>query len=230
MPLLAGATIVQVEPNTLSAVVDRGGPVKLSFFGVPALPVLAASEVADGVRIASLLDLARTKAAVVQVRAEAKDYLDIDALLGAGFKLDTMLRAGRELYGAGFAAMATLKALTFFDDGDLATVPHAVRARLGRCHGIRYERPRVTGLLDAARRIVWLPKLALAIPARFIAYAMRYATPADMALVREHFDDDALRAALDAMPPGIIDGRSWSYWNAVLGRFPAPPVPMRRLP
>lgn len=130
LPLLAGAAIVQVEPNTLSVVVDRGGPVKLSFFGVPALPVLAPPDVADGVRIASLLDLAGTKAAVVQVRAEAKDYLDIDALLTAGIRLDTVLRAGRDLYGVGFAAMATLKALTFFDDGDLATVPHAVRSRL----------------------------------------------------------------------------------------------------
>lgn len=130
LALLAGAAIVQVEPSTLSVVVDRGGPIKLSFFGVPALPVLAAPDVADRVRIASLLDLAGTKAAVVQVRAEAKDYLDIDALLGAGLGIETILKAGRDLCGTGFAAIATLKALTFYDDGDLATVPSPVRARL----------------------------------------------------------------------------------------------------
>ena len=130
LPLLTGARVVQVEPNTLSAVVDRGGPIKLSFFGVPALPVLAPHDVADGVRVASLLDLAGTKAAVVQVRAEAKDYLDIDALICAGIDLDAILRAGRALYGASFTRLATLKALTFYDDGDLATVPQDVRRRL----------------------------------------------------------------------------------------------------
>jgi len=32
---LAGARILQREANTLSAPIDRGGPVKVSFFGVP---------------------------------------------------------------------------------------------------------------------------------------------------------------------------------------------------
>jgi hypothetical protein len=34
----------------------------------------------NGLKIASLFDLAGTKAAVVQQRAEAKDYRDIDAI------------------------------------------------------------------------------------------------------------------------------------------------------
>ncbi len=37
---LGAAKIVQRERNTLSAVVDRGGRVKVSFFGVPNLPRL----------------------------------------------------------------------------------------------------------------------------------------------------------------------------------------------
>ncbi len=54
----------------------------MSFFGVPALPRLQAAHIAkdNGLRVASLLDLAGTKASVVQVRAEAKDYVDLDAL------------------------------------------------------------------------------------------------------------------------------------------------------
>ncbi|HTY51400.1 MAG TPA: nucleotidyl transferase AbiEii/AbiGii toxin family protein [Steroidobacteraceae bacterium] len=40
IPFLAGAGVVQREPNTLSVIVDRGGPVKVSFFGVPKLPRL----------------------------------------------------------------------------------------------------------------------------------------------------------------------------------------------
>lgn len=81
-------------------------------------------------------------------------------------------------------------------------------------------------LAEVSARVVWFepPAVALADLAWFIAYAMRYATPGDKATVRRHFGDDGLRAALDAMPPGIIDGRSWSYWHAILGRFPPPPL------
>ena len=68
--------------NTLSAVVDRGGRVKVSFIGVPNLPRLGQPHVSkdNKLRVASLLDLAGTKASVLQVRAEAKDYIDMDAL------------------------------------------------------------------------------------------------------------------------------------------------------
>src|SRR5579862_8055060 len=61
----------------------RGAPVKVSFFGVPKLPRLAPPVKArdNGLKIASLLDLAGTKASVLQVRAEAKDYIDMDALI-----------------------------------------------------------------------------------------------------------------------------------------------------
>src|SRR5450755_337759 len=67
---LKGANIIQRDRNTLSAIVDRGGPVKVSFFGVPNLPRLCPALVAkdNGLGIASLLDLAGTKASVVQVR------------------------------------------------------------------------------------------------------------------------------------------------------------------
>src|SRR5271155_1283218 len=43
---LKGANIIQRDKNTLSAIVDRGGPVKVSFFGVPSLPRLSAAIVA----------------------------------------------------------------------------------------------------------------------------------------------------------------------------------------
>ena len=60
---LSGAKVVQREKNTLSAIVDRDGPVKVSFFGVPNLPRSSAPHIAadNGLQIASLLDLAGTK-------------------------------------------------------------------------------------------------------------------------------------------------------------------------
>ena len=80
-----------------------------------------------------------------------------------------------------------------------------------------------------ARRIVWFeePAEALADPVRFMAYAMASATHGDMKALRRHVSDDDFREALDKAPPGIIDQRSWAYWNSKMGRYPAPPPPKR---
>jgi hypothetical protein len=82
-----------------------------------------------------------------------------------------------------------------------------------------------------ARRIVWFepPRKALSNPIRFMAYVMSNATPEDLAIVRRYVSDTDFVEALDNAPPGIIDPRSWAYWNAVAGRYPAPPMPRRRL-
>jgi hypothetical protein len=81
------------------------------------------------------------------------------------------------------------------------------------------------------RRVIWFesPQDALTDPVRFTASAMRYATHEDMQVIRQHISDEDFRAALDNAPPGIIDERSWAYWNSNMGRYPAPPLPMRRL-
>jgi hypothetical protein len=130
---LSGAKVVQRERNTLSAIVERGGRVMLSFFGVPALPRLAPPQVSmdNKLKIASLLDLAGTKASVLQVRAEAKDYIDMDALMTLGkISLPTALAAARKLYGSSFNPEVTLKALSYFGDGNLANLPEDVKHRL----------------------------------------------------------------------------------------------------
>ena len=130
---LKGARIVQREKNTLSAIVDRGDSVKVSFFGVPSLPRLMQTHVAadNGLQVASLIDLAGTKASVVQMRAEAKDYIDIDALLRLGkVDLPSALAAAQKLYGSSFNPEITLKALSYFDDGDLRALPEEMQTRL----------------------------------------------------------------------------------------------------
>jgi hypothetical protein len=48
-------------------------------------------------------------------------------------------------------------------------------------------------------------------------------------VLRRYVSDADFREALDKAPPGIIDPRSWAYWNARMGRYPAPPLPMRQL-
>jgi hypothetical protein len=82
-------------------------------------------------RVASLIDLAAAKARVVQLRAEAKDYADIDAMLTAGaIDLPTALAAAGAIYGPTFNPTNTLKALSYFADGNLHRLPHATRDRL----------------------------------------------------------------------------------------------------
>jgi hypothetical protein len=133
IPFLAGAEIIQREKNTLSAIVDRGAPVKVSFFGVPKLPRLAQPLIAkdNGLKVASLFDLAGTKASVLQVRAEAKDYIDMDALMHlGGIGLPLALAAAEKLYGPSFNPEITLKALSYFDDGNLRELPEEMKLRL----------------------------------------------------------------------------------------------------
>jgi hypothetical protein len=134
VPFLSGARIIQRERNTLSVVVQRGGGrVQVSFFGVPNLPRLEQPLVSpdNGLRIASLLDLAGTKASVIQLRAEAKDYLDMDALMTRGnMGLPTALAAAQKIYGSSFNPEITLKALSYFDDGNLRTLPDEMKQRL----------------------------------------------------------------------------------------------------
>jgi hypothetical protein len=132
VPYLRDAERIQVAPDTLTCRVDRGGPVLVSFFGGLGLGQVAAPEpVLDmPLHVASLLDLAGTKAAVVQKRAEGKDYLDIDALLQQGIDLPTVLAAGLVVYGRTFNPLITLKVLSYF--GDVPTLPADVRARLSK--------------------------------------------------------------------------------------------------
>ena len=133
IPFLAEARVLQREKNTLTAIVDRGEPVMVSFFGVPKLAILAPPHVveANNMRVASMIDLAGTKASVVQVRAESKDYVDIDALMRLGnISLPTALSAAQKIYGSSFNPEITLKALSYFDDGNLRELPDELKQRL----------------------------------------------------------------------------------------------------
>jgi hypothetical protein len=89
--------------------------------------------------------------------------------------------------------------------------------------------PATPQTLSVAPRIIWFesPERALANPIRFMAYAMTYARHEDMRIIRQYVSDADFLEALDRAPPGIIDPRSWAYWNSKMGRYPAPPLPKR---
>jgi len=129
---LAGGETTQRAENTLSVRIDRDGPVFLSFFKPPCIrrfapPLVAAG---NGVKIAALIDLAGLKADLVQQRAQAKDFLDLDALIGAGISLVDAMAAARIIHGDDYRPEITLKALSYFGDGDLPTLGDSVRKRL----------------------------------------------------------------------------------------------------
>lgn len=135
LPLLSDAETLQREPNTLTVRVDREGPVLLSFFGLPRLPLLRQPFTVEDpcLRIADLLELGGMKAMLVQKRAEAKDYQDLHALLMlAGFDLAELLAAARFLYGPAYAPELSLKALCHYDDGNLAGLDEGIRRDLRR--------------------------------------------------------------------------------------------------
>lgn len=159
IPYLADAIVLQSAANPLTVRVDRGAPVQVSYFGDLGLGQVEQADRVAGpsFQVASLIDMAGMKAALVTQRAELKDYLDIHALL------------------------------------TLAKIP-----------------------------------LATMLSAAGIIYT--YGTPDDVAAVRRHVGDEAFREAIGNAPPGILDERSWAYWQAMAGHSPPPPMPRRTIP
>lgn len=90
--------------------------------------------------------------------------------------------------------------------------------------------PQTPELETVASHTVWFepPAKALSLPYRFIAYVLAYGTYEDVSILRKYVSDEELVEALDHAPPGIIDPRSWAYWNLKMGRYPAPPMPVRK--
>lgn len=131
LPFLKGAELIQAAPSTATFLVDRQGRVKVSFFGGLALGRVGEVSTCEdtGVRVASMLDLAAQKVRVVQVRAERKDYVDLLTLMQHGIPLPLALGAARALY-PDFAPLVSLKALSYFADGDLDSLPAAARDAL----------------------------------------------------------------------------------------------------
>jgi len=110
LPWWDGAQVLQDQPDTLTVLPD---------------PTV------DGVAVvAAPLDLLGTKLKVILQRAERKDYEDVAVLLQSGLSLAQGLAAARALYSSGFPVRESLKALVFFEDGDLGELTAELRQRL----------------------------------------------------------------------------------------------------
>jgi hypothetical protein len=130
LPWLREGEALQEGANVRTVLVrTSAGSVKVSLFGAIVFGRVGEPErTDDGVlRVASLLDLAGTKVKTLLQRVEAKDYLDVAGILGSGVRLEDVLGAALGLFGPGFSAASAVKALAYFEDGDLATLKCPLR-------------------------------------------------------------------------------------------------------
>lgn len=127
-PFVEQATTLQAQDNAWVGLVPSGNSkqeyVKVSFFGTLAFGRVGDPDFTDDgvLLVASLDDLMATKVKVVLQRAEAKDYRDVSAMVNAGVSLSRGLASARQLYGPNFQPSESLKALVYFNDGDLKTL------------------------------------------------------------------------------------------------------------
>ena len=127
-------TWVHYKRDNLEAFVNRGGRVKVAFFGgLDTLQRIQDPQRAAGsrVRVASLVDLAGMKMRVIQVRGNWKDYVDIHALASHGIDLPTALAAAKAI-DKSFDPAISIRALQFYGDGTLDRVPLAMQRDLTR--------------------------------------------------------------------------------------------------
>lgn len=123
---LRDARVIQESDNTLVLDVSMpSGRVKVSYFGG-----LALGRINDPLRtrdnvlfVASREDLLVTKLKAILDGAEAKDYRDIAAMLSTGVSLERALGAFAKMYRKDPAL--PLRAIGFFKDGDLPSLPQA---------------------------------------------------------------------------------------------------------
>jgi hypothetical protein len=124
-PFLEQSALLQDQPDNLTALVPgrdpQQQPVKVSFFGGIGFGRYSMPQTTtDGVlQVAVLEDLLATKVKVLLQRIEAKDYRDIAAILDSGVALDRALAIAQAMYGNNFQPAESLKAMTYFQGGDL---------------------------------------------------------------------------------------------------------------
>jgi hypothetical protein len=148
-----GAAVLQDVPDTLVVLAEMpSGPVKISFFGgIGFGRVNDPLQTGDGILlVASLDDLMATKLKATLDRAEAKDYRDIAEMISAGVSLAIGLSAFRAMFDGEPAQV--LRALGFFDDGDLNTLGRedqellrSARDRIGQLPDVVVKRGSLTG-------------------------------------------------------------------------------------
>jgi len=115
LQILGRLTVQQQSPGTM---VGRLETVRISFFAYP-YPLLEEPILVDGVRVASLLDIALMKIVAIGQRGRMRDFVDLYFICRAGCSLDELLRRISQKYATvSYPSYHLLRALTYFDDAE----------------------------------------------------------------------------------------------------------------
>jgi Nucleotidyl transferase AbiEii toxin, Type IV TA system len=136
IPALASAKTTQREPEAWSMLVRPEGfdrEVKVSFFGGLGFGRVGTPLLTDKgeIALASLDDLMGHKLKVLLQRVEAKDYLDIAAMIRAGQSIEHGIGAAKAMFDT-FPPVEAMRTLTYFEGGDLDRVGQEDRRLLVR--------------------------------------------------------------------------------------------------
>lgn len=143
------SNVIQDQPDTFTILVPDSRAasdyVKVSFFGNLDFGRVGQPQFTDDgvLQVASLDDLLATKLKVILQRIEAKDYRDIAAMLAAGVDLSKGLAAARAIYGNQFQPSESLKAMVYFEGGDLQSLTSQEKSALISAAGSVRELPQV---------------------------------------------------------------------------------------
>ena len=131
---LPESRVDQRVDNTLLVIVDRCGPVRLSFFGDVGMNRVEDPDQASENGFASLLDLTASKLETIQQRVEAKGYRDVAAALDAGIDLAEALGAETAVFGKIFQPLRRppFSSKKYFSQTLAVDFPPEVRRR-GKC-------------------------------------------------------------------------------------------------
>lgn len=125
LPFLNHAMTLQESADTLTVMTLPPSPanrgVKVSFFAAIDFGRIGMPDCTDDgiLQVASLDDLMATKLKVILQRVEVRDYRDIAAMIEANVDLAHGMAGARRMFGNSFQPSESLKALTWFQDGDL---------------------------------------------------------------------------------------------------------------
>lgn len=152
-PFVNDSEVIQDAQDSLSMITPPntagGAGVKVSFFGNIRFGRVGLPEVTrDGVmQVASLDDLIATKVKTILQRVNAKDYIDIAAMVEAGVSLAKGLASAREMYGINFQPIESMKAMTYFEGLDM-NLPPKVKETLTKAVSGIHALPQVS-LIDS---------------------------------------------------------------------------------
>jgi len=106
--------IAQEAPGTIDCLIDD---VKVSFLEYN-YPLLAELKDYEGVKIASVIDIACMKLSATSSRGSKKDFIDLYVILEK-YSLDELFNMfEKKFYGVSYQKLILLKSLTFFDDAE----------------------------------------------------------------------------------------------------------------